>query len=149
MGKKSVAVDMDGVIATYDGWKGFDHLGEPIPGALEFLTELQQNYKVVIFTTRCNIKRNREHIDEAHPGIVLTDTGARRFLGERIEAWFKKHGLPYDEVYTGQGKPICTAIVDDRAVPCIPESDASAYDDALRLIEALDGMYDKSDVSKV
>ncbi len=39
---KSVAIDLDGVLATYDGWKGADHIGKPIDGARAFLKELKR-----------------------------------------------------------------------------------------------------------
>ena len=27
----TIAVDLDGTLARYDGWKGIDHIGDPIP----------------------------------------------------------------------------------------------------------------------
>lgn len=34
MQKKTVAVDLDGVLADYStGWQGIEHIGDPIPGA--------------------------------------------------------------------------------------------------------------------
>jgi len=52
--KKSVCVDLDGVLAQYDGWKGVEHIGDPIPGAVQFTKKLQEVARVVIFTTRTN-----------------------------------------------------------------------------------------------
>lgn len=30
-----IGVDLDGTLAHYDGWKGADHIGEPIPAMVE------------------------------------------------------------------------------------------------------------------
>jgi hypothetical protein len=51
--KKTIAIDLDGVLATYDGWKGPDHYGEPMPGAIAFLERLiDDGMQPWIFTTR-------------------------------------------------------------------------------------------------
>lgn len=105
--KKTVAVDLDGVLARYDGWRGIDHIGEPIPGARAFVRVLREQFEVVIFTTRCNTKLNRE--------------GAN-LLRNRIRDWLDQHGFEYDDIHTDQGKPAAVAYVDDRAVECRPES---------------------------
>jgi adenylylsulfate kinase len=49
---KTICIDLDGVIAQYDGWNGPDHVGEPMPGAGDFLQRLSQDYEIVIHTTR-------------------------------------------------------------------------------------------------
>lgn len=51
-GTKTICVDFDGVLAQYDGWKGPDSLGEPMPGARDFVQQLSQDHNVVIHTTR-------------------------------------------------------------------------------------------------
>jgi adenylylsulfate kinase len=74
---KTIAVDFDGVLAEYTGWRGDDHYGQPLPGALDFIRLLfAQGYKVHIFTTRAG----------SYEGI------------ERLEWWFKDHGLENDLV---------------------------------------------------
>jgi hypothetical protein len=110
---KSVLVDLDGVLATYDGWRGIGHVGEPRPGAAEFLRRLKDVARVVIYTTRCKA------YSEGTPGpegMPEPDRSAPEALAARVRAWLDAHGLEYDEVYTGQGKPFAAAIVDDRAV---------------------------------
>jgi adenylylsulfate kinase len=50
---KNVCIDFDGVLADYHGWQGEDAVGEPIPGAIEFLEMLLQNgYRPVVWSTR-------------------------------------------------------------------------------------------------
>ena len=49
---KHVCVDFDGVLAEYTGWKGPEHLGEPMPGAKEFLQGiLDLGMKTIVLTT--------------------------------------------------------------------------------------------------
>ena len=53
MDDKWIAVDFDGVLAKYEGWKGFDVFGEPNLVMIEVLDELyEQGFKIAIFTTR-------------------------------------------------------------------------------------------------
>jgi len=123
---KSVAVDLDGTLAQYDGWKGIDHIGDPLPGAKEFLTALKdKGYSIEIYTTRCNSHVNNQ---TAH------------HLAQRIYEWLRKHGLddwPKVGVYARQGKPLADAYVDDKAVPCCPQENENAYEEALARIDEL------------
>ncbi len=112
--KKNVAVDVDGVLAQYDGWKGVEHIGDPIPGAVEFTKKLQEIARVVIFTTRVN----------ADPKISGRNESVE-MLTQRVKLWLDAHGFAYDEIYVGQGKPLAAAYVDDRAVTCCPQDGAS------------------------
>ena len=93
-----VSIDFDGVISTYDGWKGFDILGEPIKEVKEALILMKERgYKIVIFTTRL-------------------DTPVLRM-------WLKKYEIPFDSVNSTahnpphtSNKPIAHVIIDDRAI---------------------------------
>ena len=52
MFKKTILVDLDGVLNTYTG-KFDENFIPPIKeGARELITDLSENYKIVIFTTR-------------------------------------------------------------------------------------------------
>ena len=116
MSKKTVAVDFDGVLNTYDGWQGEDELFEPAPGVREFLDKLCEKYKVVIYSTRSFGKiaewlAKHEllgHIDDVAHGKprahVYLDDRTVRFEGsfekalfdiDHFEVWWKKgEGLP-------------------------------------------------------
>ena len=49
-----VGIDLDGTLAVYDGWKGIEHIGEPIPAMVEYVQELvNAGVDVRIFTARC------------------------------------------------------------------------------------------------
>lgn len=108
--KKTVCVDVDGVLADYSaGWQGLDHIGDPIPGAVEFTKELAEFADIVIYTTRCCEDLNGRN------GLKAP------MLRKLIQEWLDKHGFTYHDIYVGQGKPICAAFIDDRAINCRPQ----------------------------
>ena len=48
-----IGVDLDGTLAHYDGWKGVDHIGDPVPKMLmRVLDWRRQGLAVRIFTAR-------------------------------------------------------------------------------------------------
>jgi len=123
-GPPVAAVDLDGTISHYDGWKGDEHFGAPLEGAKEFLADLRGTHRVVIYTTRT--KADDVRLDRGWRGA--------HDLAELVANWLDKNGLLYDEIYTGQGKPLADVYVDDRAVP-VPENPSEPdYRRALRLI---------------
>ena len=49
----TIAVDFDGVIADYDGWKGNQTFGSPRSDVIEALQVLRsEGWKIVIYSTR-------------------------------------------------------------------------------------------------
>ena len=94
--RRTLAVDFDGVIADYDGWKGIGVLGCPRHDVVEAMRTLRrEGWKIVIHTTR----------------------------GEsEIGEYLQKHGIPCDEInrnsdYRTQGsKPVADVYWDDRAL---------------------------------
>ncbi len=60
-----IGVDLDGTLAHYDGWKGIEHVGEPIPTMVARVKEwLADGRHVKIMTARVwsdgSMARNRE-----------------------------------------------------------------------------------------
>jgi hypothetical protein len=48
-----IGVDLDGTLAQYDGWKGYDHIGEPIPAMVNRVKAwIAEGKDVRIFTAR-------------------------------------------------------------------------------------------------
>lgn len=118
--KKSVCVDLDGVLAKYDGWKGVDYFGDPIPGAREFLQILRTKYEVIIYTCRC-----REGISGPEKSHLLIN---------RVREWLDKHDMPYDDIDAGSGKPIASYYIDDRGIRCTPQLDSEAFHKVLLVV---------------
>lgn len=88
----TVCIDFDGVLAQYDGWKGEDALGDPAPGALEFVKRLlDEGHTIAVHTTR--------------PSGV-------------IHRWLEKHGFMLDGyremIYANREKPPALVYIDDR-----------------------------------
>ena len=124
-GRPRVCVDLDGVLASYDGWKGYDHIGAPLPGARDFATELAKVADIIVFTSRCS-----EDPGPEYDPPLLTPAELRRKIAE----WLDKHRIPYTGIYMGQGKPRAAAFIDDRAVPCRPQSDDNAFETSLNAV---------------
>lgn len=122
--KHSVCVDLDGVLAHRTGNK---RIGSPIAGAVEFTRQLQVNAKVIIHTARFSTTRAKQR----SPAAVEA-------LQKRIERWLDQHGFAWDTISIATAKPIASAYIDDRAVPCRPEDEGvSAFDAALVTVEQL------------
>ncbi|TAK59500.1 hypothetical protein [Methylobacter sp.] len=114
--RRVVAVDLDGTLAKYDGWKGFTNIGEP---RMEMMTRLNQEHKagsyIMIFTCRVTSPTNK-----VIPAVV-------KALEQYLEDW----GIPYDEIWLGTGKPYANVYIDDKAsrVGC---AECIAHDEAVR-----------------
>jgi hypothetical protein len=68
-----IGVDLDGTLARYDGWKGIEHVGEPIPAMLNRVKKwLAEGREVKIFTARmaCEGDTRREVIQAIHDWCV-------------------------------------------------------------------------------
>jgi hypothetical protein len=126
--KPRVCVDLDGVLAKYDHWRGAEKIGAPVPGALEFARELAKVADIVIFTSRCSEDRSRND-----DGYSLSPAQMRIHIID----WLEKHKFPYADVFIGQGKPRVAAFIDDRAVHCSPQKDNDAFDNALASVRSL------------
>jgi hypothetical protein len=122
-----VCLDLDGVLARYEGWNGPEHIGPPLPGALEFAWSLAEFSDIIIFTSRCSQDPGAGNGLTADPGKVRI----------RVMDWLEKHKFPYHDVYVGNGKPKAAAFIDDRAVHCSPQSDPNAFRTTLASTRAL------------
>lgn len=61
----SILVDLDGTLARYEGWKGPEHVGEPIPLMAERVKKWIENGKTVkIFTARASVAEQIPPIKE-------------------------------------------------------------------------------------
>jgi hydroxymethylpyrimidine pyrophosphatase-like HAD family hydrolase len=94
--RRTIAVDFDGVIAEYDGWRGIGVLGAPRSDVVKALNALRsEGWKVVVYTTRGK---------------------------EEIADYLTKHAIPHDEINlnsdyrTNGAKPVADVYWDDRAV---------------------------------
>jgi adenylylsulfate kinase len=94
--RRTIAVDFDGVIANYNGYKGPSVLGAPRPDVLAALRALRaEGWKIVVHTTRGP---------------------------EEVAGYLSKNAIPHDEINlnsdykTAGTKPVADVYWDDRAV---------------------------------
>lgn len=87
-----IGVDLDGTLAHYDGWKGWDHIGDPIPAMLERVKRwLGEGHDVRIFTARISggdrvvATAVIEQWCEQHLGRLLPVTNVKDF--GMVELW--------------------------------------------------------------
>lgn len=100
--EKTIAVDLDGVIFKYDGWKGIDYYGEPIEGVRKSLRYLKYSmgYRIEIYTNRLNKENNKGY----------SNTQLRRKVARAL----LKHKIPFDGI--ALAKPLAEFYIDDRAI---------------------------------
>jgi hypothetical protein len=64
---KILALDLDGTLCEYDGWKGPAHFGKPFPDVVAELHKLKagpEKWAIVIFTTRRTDHALKAHLDK-------------------------------------------------------------------------------------
>jgi len=88
--KTRVCLDLDGVLAEYNGWEGSDHIGPPLPGALKFAIVCRQSrgccrvYKPVLYRNRRSSIRFR--------GLTAGQ------LRIKVVDWLERNGFPFADV---------------------------------------------------
>jgi hypothetical protein len=121
-GKKTIAVDFDGVINSYkSGWQGPNETDEPVLNAAEGISGLwNRGNKIIIFSTRAN----------THEG---TDT-IREYIRRHTE-----NDLLANSIEITDKKPIADVYIDDRAIPFTGD-----WEETLKQIETFKPWMDKS-----
>lgn len=67
-GKGWYGFDLDGTLAKYDGWKGIDHIGEPVEPMVDLIRKMHDEGKVVkILTARVAPRANVEIRPNPYP----------------------------------------------------------------------------------
>lgn len=101
MSRGWIGVDFDGTLATYFGWDGPDHIGDPIPKMVEKVKKILVSDKldIRIFTARVH----RSHSDdEVAQSVVLINNFCQEQFGRILPITCEKDKL-------------CVEIWDDRA----------------------------------
>lgn len=113
--RKTVAIDFDGVIHdAHQGWGDGTCYGDPIPGSIESIRKLAENYDIVIFTAKA--KPDRPLVD-GKTGVML------------VREWFIKYNiLDYIKNITSE-KPRAEIYIDDNGYRF------ENWDDTLKFVE--------------
>lgn len=89
-----IGIDLDGTAAKYDGWKGIEHIGEPVDWVRNFILDLlNRGVEVRIVTAR---------VQEGWEAVNVVENWTERVYGQRLKV-------------TDQKDMNMFALVDDRA----------------------------------
>ena len=122
--KKTIAVDLDSVLAKYKNFVGVGIIDDPIDGARWFMDKIAaMGLHVIVHTSRIN--------------PLNGDTAIAK---TRVIEWLEKNKIKYGEVWCNVGKPIAWAYVDDRAILCRPQDDAYPVEEYSHTIREIDSM---------
>lgn len=90
-----IGVDLDGTLAKYEGWRGSEFIGEPVPAMVERVKQwIAAGREVRIFTARVSSSNRREREKAAeviklwcrkHIGVALPVTCSKDYA--MIELW--------------------------------------------------------------
>ena len=87
--KRTIAVDWDGTLVEYNGYKGVGVFGPPIPSMVTRVHNwLREGHEVLIYTSRVSVEHDPQHvminckmIDEClrHMGLPLLQITANKY----------------------------------------------------------------------
>jgi hypothetical protein len=104
--KRAIAVDFDGTLARHDGWKGADHLGEPIPEMVEKVKQaLAEGAEVLIFTARANPGASHQQALDSTKSIVAITEWCQKNLGQVLPVSCVK-SLHLTEIWDDRAKGV-------------------------------------------
>lgn len=105
--KPWIGVDLDGTLAFYDGWRGVENIGEPIPAMVKTIkTVLAAGNVVKIFTARVAVDDTALPFIQAwcekYLGVVLEvtckkDFGMIQLYDDRVRQVIPNTGITMDE----------------------------------------------------
>jgi len=128
-GKGWYGFDLDGTLAKYDGWKGIDHIGEPVKPMVDLMKRMHDEGKVVkIMTARVAPKEKPEtkpnpykegdwciESPDFQPWALRNEWTPREFIQE----WCHRIlGFVPEIVY--QKDPLMLELYDDRVKQVVP-----------------------------
>lgn len=102
-----IAFDLDGTVAEYDGWKGVEHIGAPIPKTIAMIKAfLAKGVKVKFLTARVATKNSeerelakstiakwsKEHIGQALEATCIKDRMMVRLYDDRARQVIENEG---------------------------------------------------------
>ena len=84
--KAWIGCDLDGTLAKYDGWKGWDHIGDPVPNMVTRIKNyMARGITVKIWTARASkVSLARNNLEFSQMEKVIQDW-TEKHLGKRLE----------------------------------------------------------------
>lgn len=125
-GKGWYGFDLDGTLAKYDGWRGIDHIGEPVKPMVELMKRMHDEGKVVkIMTARVAPRRLEDgSIGEQFTWLTRepsSDPAAKYTATRYIQDWCEETaqlGFIPEIVY--QKDHLMLELYDDRVKQVVP-----------------------------
>ena len=100
---KVFAIDLDNTLFCFIG---LDKIGPPMPSILTRMNQLRDmGCRIIIHTSRISPPYHQQ----------------RQHQISLIESALRSYGVPFDEIWTGEGKPIACGYVDDKAYHSLGE----------------------------
>ena len=89
--KAWIGCDLDGTLAKYDGWKGWQHIGEPVEKmVLKLKSYMERGLTVKIWTARCSkVSLARSNVTFEQMAKVIQDWTEKVF-GKRLDVVTEK-----------------------------------------------------------
>ena len=90
-----IGVDLDGTLAQYDGWKGAEHIGEPIPLMVQRVKDwLGAGHEVRIFTARVSHDGTESRVADATVARMAIIAWCNTHIGVQLPITnFKDYGM--------------------------------------------------------
>lgn len=105
-----IGVDLDGTLAVYDGYKGLNHIGEPIPKMVDRVKHwLAEGKEVRIMTARVAQSVYRQRETDIFRTVCAIEDWCQEHIGQRLKVTCIKD---FEMV----------ELWDDRAVQVIPNT---------------------------
>lgn len=83
-----IGIDLDGTLAEYDGWKGVEYIGKPIPSMVKRVKEwISEGKDVRIFTARVCMSQSKKDLTTAHEAI---SAWCRKYIGKELKITAEK-----------------------------------------------------------
>ena len=150
-GEGWIGFDLDGTLAKYDGWKGIDHIGEPVGPMVDLVKKLHaEGKKVKILTARVAPRPDEEGnlVEQS----IMVDPGIqgprRMFARDFIRNWCVDN-LGFIPEITHEKDHLMLDLYDDRCHQVIPNTGATVEEvaeswkkQAYELLNTVKGMKD-------
>ena len=88
-GKGWYGFDLDGTLAKYDGWKGIDHIGEPVKPMVELIRRMHDEGKVVKIVTARVAPRKLEDGTVGLESAMISSEDMRQFYNGKDDNPFE------------------------------------------------------------
>lgn len=134
MVREWIGVDLDGTLAHYDKWMGWNVFGEPIPAMVERVRAwLRDGREVRIMTARVGVDPSAKHVC-----LVTGDVFTNEMMARAVQDWTERH-LGERLTVTCVKDLHMIELWDDRAVQVIANTGRTLSDEHTAELAALRG----------